>query len=61
VGPRLAPNEKVRERGEDVVLWRHERDLLGAVFGERVPGVHETRLDDFLPAVRGRQAMLCYA
>ena len=36
VGHRLAPNKKVRKRGEDVVLRRHERDLLGAVFGERV-------------------------
>jgi hypothetical protein len=61
VGRRLAPNKKVRERGEDVVLWRHERDLLGPVLCERVRGVHETRLDHFLSAVRRRQAVLCHA
>jgi len=56
-----APDENVCERGEDVVLWRHKRDLLCAVLRERVEGMHESRLDDFLPAVGRRQAMLCHA
>lgn len=57
-GRRLAPDTDVRERGEDVVLRRHERHPLGAVFCERLLGVHEPRLDDFLSAVRRRQAVL---
>jgi len=54
----LAPDEEVRERAEDVVLRRHERDLLRGVLRERVARVHEARLDDFLPAVGRGQAVL---
>ena len=57
LGRRLTPHKKVRKRAEDVVLWRHERDLLGAVFCERFLRVHEPRLDDFFSAVRSWQAV----
>jgi hypothetical protein len=40
------------------MLRRHERDLPCAVFRERVLRVYESRLDDFVPAVWGRQAVL---
>ena len=65
---RIAPHKEVRERSEDVVLWRHERDLLCLVLCERLQRVHETRLDDFLllafsaaAVVRRGQAVLCRA
>src|SRR5882672_5199880 len=54
---RLAPDKDVRERGEDVVLRRHECDLLRAVFRERDLRVHESRLDDFLSTIGRRQAL----
>jgi hypothetical protein len=50
----MSNKKKVRKRGEDIVLWRHERDLLRSVFCERFSRVHEPRLDDFLSAVRSR-------
>ena len=56
--PCLGPKKDVRERGEDIVLRRHERYLLCAVLCERVTRMYESRLDDFLPAVRGGQALL---
>src|SRR5258708_29161698 len=56
--PCLGPKKDVRERGEDIVLRRHERYLLCGVLCEGVARMYESRLDDFLPAVRGRQALL---
>ena len=56
--PPAPDEEEVREHAEDVVLRRHERDLLRGVLRERVARVHEARLDDFLPAVGRGQAVL---
>ncbi len=56
--PCLRPNKYVRDRGEDIVLRRHERYLLCVVFRKGVARMHESRLDDFLSAVGGGQAVL---
>lgn len=61
LGRQLAPDEKVCEGGEDIMLRRHERDLSCAMLCERVARVHESRLDDFLAAVGCGQAVLHHA
>ena len=61
LGRQFAPDEKLCERGEDVMLRRHERDLLCAVLCERVARAHESRFDHFLPAVGRWKAVSCRA
>lgn len=56
--PCLGPHKDVRDRGEDIVLRRHERDRLCAVLCEGVARMYESRLDDLLSAVRRGQAVL---
>ena len=56
--PCLRANKDIRNRGKDIVLRRHEPYLLFAVFCEGVMWMYESRLNDFLSAVRGGQAML---
>ena len=51
----------VLECGEDVMLRRHEHDLLEAVFSERIRRVHEMHLNDFLSTVRRKQVVLHHA
>jgi hypothetical protein len=61
LGRQFTPDEKLCERSEDVMLRRHERDLLCAVLCERVARVHESRFDHFLPAVGRWKAVSCCA
>jgi len=57
MGPCLWPNKDIRQRGKDIVLRRHERYIFSR---EGVAWMYESRLDDFLPAVGGGQAVLRY-
>lgn len=56
--PCLRANKDICDSRKDIVLRRHEPYLLRAVFSEGVVRMYESRLDDFLSAVRGGQAVL---
>ena len=54
----LRPLQDAREGREQVELWREERDLLRVELLEGPLWVHEACVDDLLPAVGRREALL---